>query len=294
MKRVLSIIGAGNVGTVLGRLFYHSGMVGIGDIFSRTRASSARACKVIGAGQVVESVGALSPADIVMVTTSDTALQSIADDLIASVDVQKGSIFFHCSGATPSSVFSGLRGKGAFVASIHPLMTFTAPTLVHETLSGVWCGVEGDVEALAVLEPMFHALGAQTFRIHPDKKALYHAGAVFMCNYLFPLIEAGLQCYEAAGVSREVASQAVESMLHATVDNALRLGPCKAMSGPIARGDDGVIADQLRALAKFDPGLKDFYAVLGSRAAILALEKGSLSCEEIERIQRAFSASQSK
>src|SRR4051812_24946506 len=114
--RTVTIIGAGNVGTALGRVFQRQGCA-VKEICSRTQASAERARKLIGAGEVV-SMEDLSPADILMITTADDVLPGVAAALSKTKAVRNGTIAFHCSGATPSSVLAPLREKGAAVASV--------------------------------------------------------------------------------------------------------------------------------------------------------------------------------
>ncbi|WP_128913016.1 hypothetical protein [Granulicella sibirica] len=61
--------------------------------------------------------------DICLVSTGDNEIPLIADELISSPALRPGTIVFHCSGATPSSIFSALRGRGALIASVHPVKT---------------------------------------------------------------------------------------------------------------------------------------------------------------------------
>jgi len=88
------------------------------------------------------------------------------------------------------------------------------------------------------------------------------------------------------GRAREVAVQAAEPLMRATIDNALQHGPAQALTGPIARGDHRVVAAQLQALAEVDPRLAELYRVLGLRAADVAEDKGAASAEQIAAIRR--------
>jgi predicted short-subunit dehydrogenase-like oxidoreductase (DUF2520 family) len=284
----ITIIGAGKVGTALGRVLAAAGH-DIADITSRSRTSAEQARALIGAGRVVDALPDLRPAEILMLAVSDNALHGMAEDLAGTEAVREGTIVVHCSGATPSSVLAPLRGRGASVASLHPVKTFTDPLRDAETFAGTWCAVEGDAAAVARLTGLFEEAGARVFAIEGERKLTYHAANVFLCNYLFPLIEAGLQCYERAGVPREVAAQVVDPILHATIDNALRDGPARAITGPIARGDDRVVADQVRAVEAHDARLGELYRLLGLFSADLAERKGAASAEGLERIRRLLS-----
>jgi predicted short-subunit dehydrogenase-like oxidoreductase (DUF2520 family) len=251
MSRI-SLLGAGKVGATLGRVFARAGCE-IGDIASRSRASAEQARGIIGSGRVVGALHDLGPAEILIVAVGDNALYGIAETLAASPAVGPGTVVFHCSGAAASSVLAPLRDRGAHVASVHPVMTFTDPLRDAESFAGAWCAIEGDPEAVERLSGLFETAGARLFPIAGERKLTYHAANVFLSNYLVPLIEAGLQCYERAGVPRETAAQAVEPLLRATVDNALKQGGPRALTGPIARGDDRVVAAQLGVLDEADP-----------------------------------------
>ena len=289
MARV-SIIGAGHVGTTLGLLFARHGHI-IEDVVCRTRASAGKACAIIGNGRPLAGGETLTAADIYVIATNDDTLPAMAASLIAGNGaIWADRIVFHCSGATPSAALSPLRDAGAAIASVHPVKTFTDPRTDAESFSGTWCGVEGDAAALAVLRPMFESFGAQTFAIDGERKALYHAGIVFICNYLFSLIEVGERCYEAAGVPRATVRQIVQPILHATVDNALRLGPAQALTGPIARGDDATVERQLAALRALDPHIAQLYAGLGQVAADLSARKGAAPPDKIQRIRELLAS----
>jgi predicted short-subunit dehydrogenase-like oxidoreductase (DUF2520 family) len=255
------------------------------EIYSRTLLSAERARAAIGSGKVVADIADLKPAEILVVSTSDSFIADVAEQLSARRVAAAGTIAFHCSGATPSSVLHKLRLKGTLIASVHPVKTFTMPQQDARSFAGTWCGIEGDTGAVEVLHDLLAGAGAETFDVSSDSKALYHAAMVFMCNALFPLIEAGFQCYEAAGVPRHIARQIAGPIMRATVDNALRSGPAMAMTGPIARGDEGVVKMQLAALALFKPEYRKLYELIGCLATDLATEKGVATTEKIDLLR---------
>ena len=95
-----------------------------------------------------------------------------------------------------------------------------------------------------------------------------------VCNYLTALMEAGLQCFEKAGLPRNTATEMMEPLVRETLDNVFRLGTQKALTGPIARGDHAVVARQLAALLQADPRLAAVYQSLGMIALGLAGAQG--------------------
>ncbi|MTH99987.1 Rossmann-like and DUF2520 domain-containing protein [Roseibium sp. RKSG952] len=288
--QTLNIIGAGKAGSALGLVLAGSG-VQVRSILSRSSASSERLAGLLGQGHVVDEIADLEPANLTMIATGDDALAAVASSLAESAPFQGDrSVVFHVSGAVSSAVLAPLSGRGAAVASIHPVQTFSSPKADASRFAGTWCGIEGDEAARAVLRPVFERAGARCFDVSSEGKGLYHAAAVIASNYLFALIEASFRCYEAAGLDRKLAAEVVRPILHATVDNALDLGPAQALSGPIARGDHGTIEKHLAALQSVAPPVPELYRVMGALALELSAEKGGAATEDLARIKELLAS----
>ena len=63
-----------------------------------------------------------------------------------------------------------------------------------------------------------------------------------------------------------IAERVVGPLARASLENALQRGQA-ALTGPVARGDAGAIADHLRALAEVDPELAQAYRSNSLRTA---------------------------
>jgi predicted short-subunit dehydrogenase-like oxidoreductase (DUF2520 family) len=107
---------------------------------------------------------------------------------------------------------------------------------------------------------------------------------VIVCNYLTALMETGLRCYETAGVSRDTASATIEPIVRETIDNVFRLGSARALTGPIARGDDAVVQRHLDALSAWDTRVASIYRDLATVALDLARERGEADRDALDRI----------
>jgi predicted short-subunit dehydrogenase-like oxidoreductase (DUF2520 family) len=106
-------------------------------------------------------------------------------------------------------------------------------------------------------------------------KTLYHAAAVLMCNDLVALLEAGLRSAEAAGLARGAALEMFAPLVRETLDNVFRLGPARALTGPVLRGDAAVVQAQHGALEALDPRLAGVYRALAVVALELARAQGA-------------------
>jgi predicted short-subunit dehydrogenase-like oxidoreductase (DUF2520 family) len=100
---------------------------------------------------------------------------------------------------------------------------------------------------------------------------------VICSNYLNTLMQVGLEAMAQAGLADDTAEQVLEPLARHTLDNIFRLGPARALTGPIARGDRQVIAGHLDVLDDWRPDLARLYRALGRVALQLARSQGALS-----------------
>ena len=288
MARTLNIIGSGRVGRACGRLWAQQEVFEIQDVLTRSRDSAAQGVKFIGAGKAVGSLDEMRGADVWMIATRDDAIVPSCATLAASGKVTPDDIVFHVSGAMPSSDLQPVREKGARVASVHPIKTFTDAELAVQSFAGTFCAAEGDADALRVLRPAFERIGAKVFDIAADAKPVYHAGGVFACNYLVVLIEAALRAHEQAGIAREASLKALEPMVRETVDAIFDVGPAKALTGPISRGDAEAVRKQLARVRGWDREAGELYRGLGLKAVALAEADGRLDAARAAALRSAL------
>ncbi len=288
MKLILNIIGPGRVGRSLGALFEHSGLCVVQDVLSAEIATAESAVAFIGAGRAVRVLREMRPASLWLLTPPDAAIASVATALAAIGHVRQGDVVFHCSGSQPSNILVSLAAAGARVASIHPLKSFADPVTAVRTFRGTYCAAEGDAAALQILTPLFEQLGARVTVIDPAGKTLYHAASVLVCNDLTALMEAGLRAYEQAGIKRDTAQMMMEPLVRETLDNVFALGTTRALTGPVARGDAGVLARQLAALHALDPRIADAYRALNRIALDLARAQGGASVAALDAVEQAL------
>jgi predicted short-subunit dehydrogenase-like oxidoreductase (DUF2520 family) len=175
---------------------------------------------------------------------------------------------------------------------MHPLKTFADPRLAVRTFAGTYCASEGERAALEVLNPAFERIGGHVSAIDPRLKTIYHAASVMVCNYLPALMEAGLRCYEAAGISRDIGSPMIEPIVRETIDNIFELGPAHALTGPIARGDAAVVERHLEALTARDARTAAIYRDLGRIALELARAQGNVDSEALRRLGEVLDGAQ--
>lgn len=265
----IAIIGKGKVGQSLAQLFKAKGMTV--NLIGRSFIQQQQACQ---------------QADISLLTVSDSNIQRVCEALASSF--KKSSVVAHCSGALTSSILSSAKKNQCFLASAHPLNTFssieTSLELFSNNQHGSYLYAEGEQAGLNVLLPLFANVGFTNQTIQSQAKPLYHTACVFACNYLNSLMEMSLSTAEAAGLERAEFWNALQPIVKATLSNMSQQGTAKALSGPIARGDTQTISTHLQELDKVSEDLRSDYANLGLRALELAIKNGELSNDKIKKI----------
>jgi predicted short-subunit dehydrogenase-like oxidoreductase (DUF2520 family) len=194
---------------------------------------------------------------------TDVVLLCVPDAEIAAAAavVPPGIAVGHCSGATGLDV---LTGREAF--SLHPLMTVTADTTA-EAFGGAGAAVAGtSPEMLELARGLALRLGMRPIQIAPDDRAAYHAAASIASNFLVTLEAAAERLAATVGVRRAD----LVPLVRATVDNWARLGPERALTGPVARGDEGTIARQRQAITERSPELVALFDTLVEATRALA------------------------
>ncbi|MEA2390588.1 MAG: hypothetical protein QOK31_697 [Solirubrobacteraceae bacterium] len=230
-------------------------------------------CAVVGAGRLgLALAGALRAADVPTDgpagrgadgSGADIVLLCVPDGEIAAaaraLRPAPGVLIGHCSGATGLGPLSGYE---AF--SLHPLMTVTAQ---GASFTGVGCAVDGTTpRALAAAESLARRLGMRPVRIAEDDRVAYHAAASIASNFLVALEAAAERLLASAGGDRDL----LAPLVRATVENWARLGPERALTGPIARGDELTVARQREAVAERAPDLLPLFDALAESTRRLA------------------------
>jgi predicted short-subunit dehydrogenase-like oxidoreductase (DUF2520 family) len=258
MPKTLAILGAGRVGRALGRLLHERGWR-IFVVAAQSEATARKAAKLIRAGQPIAGIShhALA-AKTILVSVPDDAIPEVASQL-ARIGGQQlhGKIVLHTSGACDARALEPVRAFGAFAASMHPMQTFNGVSI--PPLEGKIFAIEGDAPAVRVARSIARSLGGVPVNITAEKKPLYHAAGAFAAGLVLALEEAGVQMLKTSGLPPREALQALLSLSRQVLDHYEKLGPHKAWTGPLSRGDYGVVAANEEAIAHYYPEFLEAY-----------------------------------
>jgi predicted short-subunit dehydrogenase-like oxidoreductase (DUF2520 family) len=275
----ISIIGPGKVGTALGVLCARAGwnVVAVGG--GRRNSAQAAARAIDNSTRVMSAAEAAGAADLVLITVPDDMIAEVCTQLARAKAFRPQAVVAHCCGALGSEALEPARACGAQTGSIHPLQTFPTVQAAVEKLPGAFCFIEGSPHACEVLESLAKAIGAVPMRIEGQGKALYHAAAAVASNFMVTLLDAAATMIgrALADADRDKAMAALGPLVQATLTNVLQLGPERALTGPIARGDIETVRRHLDAVEQVSPQLAAMYRQLGAMTVDLAVRKGTLS-----------------
>lgn len=271
VRPTFNLIGCGRVGQTLGRLL--SQRVQLQNLYALSTASRQTAVDFMGGGTPNANLSDMQPADIWLLAVPDSQIGPVALQLAGLMrDPKRGQapttppIVFHCSGFLSSAVLSPLSALGWAAASLHPVLSFASPALAMGQFAGTPCALEGSPAALGTLKPLFEALKARCFEIQPDQKALYHAAAVFSNNFTVVLQGVAQAAWQSAGVPAEWVKPLTQALLQSAVNNVLALGPQAALTGPAARGDLAVLAQQGQVVQNWDALSGEAYKIMSALA----------------------------
>ena len=197
----------------------------------------------------------LAGATLVLLCVPDGEIAAAAQKL------EPGPLVGHCSGATTLEPLAPHEALG-----LHPLMTVPAGS-PPDVFRGAAAAVDGSTpRALAAAEALAAAVGMRPMRVAPEDRAAYHAAASIASNFLVTLEAAAERLAATAGVDRA----ALAPLVRAAVDTWAELGPERALTGPIARGDEGTVARQREAVLDRTPELAPLFDALVEATRALA------------------------
>nr|WP_221378243.1 Rossmann-like and DUF2520 domain-containing protein [Actinoplanes polyasparticus] len=259
----VGVVGAGRVGAVLGAALNAAGhhVVAAAAVSTASRSRAARLLP--GAAILPADEVARAADDLLLLAVPDDALAGVVSGLAATGALRPGQVVAHTSGAHGLAVLGDRRGM-----ALHPAMTFTGTAIDLERLPGIAWGVTTADRVFAAR--LVADLGGVPEWVAEDARPVYHAALAHGANHLVTLVNEAADLLRAAGIGEP--SRILSPLLHAALDNALRLGDA-ALTGPVSRGDAGTVGKHLdRMPVEAVPA----YLALARRTADRAIASGRL------------------
>ncbi|HKT11805.1 MAG TPA: Rossmann-like and DUF2520 domain-containing protein [Terriglobia bacterium] len=261
-KLAIAIVGPGRLGQAMGRLLLRAGEP-VGFVAARQLSRAGKAARFIGGGKAIGLKDRrLGDAGIILVTTSDAAINSVARRLARLRSDWNGRVVLHTCGSLPASILDPFKKRGAAVGSLHPYQTVPGPRAGVRNLTGCYWAVEGDRKAVAVTRRWVKALDGKSFTIAPEFKPLYHLSAFLVCPTVVTLMDCSQRLLVDAGVPKKIIRPMLAGFVSETAHNFAALGAQKSLTGPAVRGDWATLQRHIAQLQRFAPEVIPTYIEL--------------------------------
>lgn len=267
------VIGVGRAGSALGAALARAGhpVIAAHAVSERSRD---RAAAMLPEAELLSVEDVVARTDLVLLAVPDDALPALAHQL----QFTPGQFVVHCSGRYGVAVLDGAAQRGALPLALHPAMTLTGTSLDIERLSGAPFGVTAAEPLRMAAEALVVEMGGEPIWIPEQARTLYHAALAHSANHLITLVSSAMELLDGAGV--ENSARLLAPLLHASLENALRMG-YPALTGPVVRGDASTVAAHVEVLGD-DPQMQAAYIALARLTADRALAEGLLKPEAAE------------
>ena len=131
---------------------------------------------------------------------------------------------------------------------------------------------------------MIRSLRGNVLLLSEKDKPLYHAACSLASNALIALEWTAAGMLGAAGIGERAAADMLFPLVQGTLQNVKNLGPEKALTGPVLRGDVATVQKHLEAL-RDDPHARGVYLAMGKQIFRLA-EKSGLPAGRVRALKR--------
>jgi predicted short-subunit dehydrogenase-like oxidoreductase (DUF2520 family) len=275
----VGIIAAGRVGAALGVALERVDHVVVA-CSAASRASRQRAERWLPDTPISSISDVAGNAELLLLAVPDNELATLVCGLAATSAVQPGTIVAHTSGVNGIGVLAPLSKQDCIPLAIHPAMTFTGSDEDISRLPDTCFGITAANEVgYAIAQSLVLEIGGEPFRVREDARTLYHAALAHAGNHIVAVLADALDALRAALSGTEllgqqlvddqpggIAERILGPLVRAALENTLQRGQ-SALTGPVARGDAGTVADHLKALTAVDPLLAQAYRVNALRTA---------------------------
>ena len=243
----ISLIGAGNLATNLGRALVKAGHT-VCQVYSRTQASAdALALKLESRG-VSDLAKVVTDAQLYIVALKDSALPEVLPVLLNG---RSHALWVHTAGSVPMSIWPehGLKHYGV----LYPMQTFSKAREVDFSDIPFFLEASGKME-MDILKNVATSMSRQVHEADSEQRRYLHLSAVFACNFANAMYTASARLLEEHGLSFE----AMLPLIDETARKVHTLHPAEAQTGPAVRYDRNVI-DKHLAMLDNHPLYKELY-----------------------------------
>ncbi|MBI3586807.1 MAG: DUF2520 domain-containing protein [Ignavibacteriales bacterium] len=286
----ISIIGAGKVGTSLAVLLHRNGY-NITSVISLHRSSAKRCARLVGCSKHSNNIADIAPISrFILIAVPEEKIQEVAQRLSTLRGIDFSRLYVaHTSGVLDSKALKPLTTAGAKTFSLHPIQSFPRSISLAkqlQMLNGIPYGFEGSSKSISFARRIVRALNGRFLVVPKEKKILYHIACVVASNYMVSILGALEEVTGSLKFSQGL--KPFKKLILASIENALRDGAARALTGPIVRGSRGTIKLHLNELSG-NKKLRTLYRSLGLYTLELARKQRKLTPAQQQTLKKILS-----
>jgi predicted short-subunit dehydrogenase-like oxidoreductase (DUF2520 family) len=249
MKFKIAIIGAGRIAYSLTSALLKEGYI-VDVIISRKYDSAKALADKFGVKKYSDDITLISKSvNVFFLTVPDSEIKKTAIQLSKLKLNFSTTFFMHFSGAEDIGVLGPLKLKGGKTGSLHLMQTFPSKNIVN--IKNVNSAIEtNDDSVYKYLLQLCSDLQLVPFRIDSKDKAYYHLAGVYASNFLAGNLFNAQKLLSLNNIDEQKYFNILSSTIHSTLQNVKTVGPAKALSGPVDRGDIKTIRKHIASLKK--------------------------------------------
>ena len=250
MIKKITIIGSGNVATILSKVFVNKGF-SINQVFSKSKINAEILIKKLVCNQQIRATDCIAELD----DTSDIYIVCVKDDAITTVVNQflfKDKLIVHTSGSVEINVFKEFNQFGVF----YPLQTFSKDNEI-DFINTPFCIEGNNKETTQLLMEFAKIISTKVFELNSKQRNLVHLAAVFACNfsnYMYAIAEE-------ITTKNNIDFDILKPLILETAKKIEFQSPKETQTGPAKRKDINTIQNHLQLLDGND-GIKEIYQLI--------------------------------
>ena len=229
----LTIIGSGNVATILAKRFFEKG-IKIVEIYSRDITKAQALASIVQANAVNDLELLSQDTDVVLIALSDKALSHIALNLSFPA-----ALVVHTAGSVSKNVLNTISARHGVLYPVQSIRKeMPASTPIPFLIDGSSGTVIHEIETLA------YYLTDDVKRGDDAMRLKLHVAAIFVCNFPnFLYLEAASFCEQ-----QQVPFSILQDLIEETANRIRYQHPSAVFTGPAVRGDMETINKHLNLL----------------------------------------------
>jgi predicted short-subunit dehydrogenase-like oxidoreductase (DUF2520 family) len=258
MKTKIAIIGAGRIAYSLTSALLKAGYI-VDIIISKKNSSAKALAEKFGVKKYSDDINLISKSvNVFFLTVPDSEIKKTAVQLSKEKLKFSTAFFIHFSGAEDISVLARLKLKGGKTGSLHLMQTFPSKKIVN--IKNVHSAIETNDDSVhKFLMQLCSDLQLIPFRIDSKDKTYYHLAGVFASNFLAGNLLNAQKLLSLNNIDEQKYFIILSSTIQSTLQNIKTVGPAKALSGPVDRGDIKTIRKHISSLQRKSKNSKDNY-----------------------------------